>query len=367
MSSRHACFYHVPPQELHLRNQITDATQTKVLHTVINMKDTKFVSLERNIRDLEDEIQTLKTNGLLQTDGHGEEFKNHSKFMKNKIDVLKQEVVKKESESMALQAKLDTLTNQNSDCKQHINILKESLTAKEHRANILQTEVDALCVRLEERELFLNKNIKQIQDLIEEKRTLNGEVCDLKDMLEVKEKKINVLQKKVENLQEQLKDMDKQLEGLDNKMTSLQADSSNTDTALITLEEALSEKIEEVEVYKNENKKLKIKLASLQTRISDKEVHEDEDTRLNAELSEQAHQTEADLHKEESEKSKIELQRLLGLLQNMQSERLDQDKRILELERNVKEQNQKQSVNPGQLGEMSPNVPRQWHFQFQSS
>ncbi|XP_051525888.1 ERC protein 2-like [Myxocyprinus asiaticus] len=367
MLSRHACFYRVPPQELHLRNQITDATQTKVLHTAFNMKDTKFVSLERNIRDLEDEIQTLKTNGLLHTDGRGEEFKemevykNHSKFMKNKIDLLKQEVVKKESESMALQTKLDTLTNQNSDCKQHINVLKESLTAKEHRANILQTEVDALCVRLEERESFLNKKIKQIQDLIEEKGTLNGEVCDLKDMLEVKEKKINILQKKIENLQEQLKDMDKQLEGLGNKMTALQADSSNTDTALITLEEALSEKIEEVEVYKNENKELKIKLASLQTRLSDKEVREAEDTRLNPELSMrlQVLQTEAVLHKEESEKSKIEVQRLLGLLQNMQSERLDQDKRILELERKLKEQNQKQSVNPGQLGEMSPNVPRQ--------
>lgn len=46
-----------------------------------------------------------------------------------------------------------------------------------------------------------------------------------------------------ENLQEQLKDRDKQLDSLGDRMTSLQADSSNTDTALITLEEALSEKV----------------------------------------------------------------------------------------------------------------------------
>lgn len=43
----------------------------------------------------------------------------------------------------ALQTKLETLTNQNSDCKQHIDVLKESLNAKEQRANTLQTEVSA--------------------------------------------------------------------------------------------------------------------------------------------------------------------------------------------------------------------------------
>lgn len=41
----------------------------------------------------------------------------------------------------ALQTKLETLTNQNSDCKQHIDVLKESLSAKEQRAGTLQTEV----------------------------------------------------------------------------------------------------------------------------------------------------------------------------------------------------------------------------------
>ncbi|XP_058641314.1 ERC protein 2 [Onychostoma macrolepis] len=383
MTSRHPCFYRVPPQQLHRRNQLTEATQTKVLNTVISVKrtspalcyepdfiwkDTNFASLERNIRDLEDEIQTMKTNGLWHTDGRGEDFKqmevykNHSKFMKNKIDLLKQEVVKKDSESMALQTKLDTLSNQNSDCKQHIEVLKESLIAKEHRANILQTEVDALRLRLEERESFLSKKISQTQDLIEEKGTLNSEICDLKDMLEVKEKKINILQKKAENLQEQLKDKDKQLDSLGDRVTSLQADTSNTDTALITLEEALSEKIEEAEMYKNENKELKSQLASLQERLSEKEACEAEHiARWNPELSGQLQvvQTEAVHHKEEVEKSNAEVQRLLALLRELQSQRLEQDKRIIELERQVKEQNQKQSVNPGQAGEMSPNTSRQ--------
>nr|XP_034960872.1 ERC protein 2 [Zootoca vivipara] len=297
-------------EELHRRTQLQpEPAKTKALQTVIEMKrqpsicidpaviyqDTKIASLERNIRDLEDEIQMLKTNGILNTEDREEEikqievYKSHSKFMKNKIDQLKQELSKKESELLALQTKLETLSNQNSDCKQHIEVLKESLTAKEQRAAILQTEVDALRLRLEEKESFLNKKTKQLQDLTEEKGTLAGEIRDMKDMLEVKERKINVLQKKIENLQEQLRDKDKQLTNLKDRVKSLQTDSSNTDTALATLEEALSEKeriierlkeqrerddrerIEEIESFKKENKDLKEKVNALQAELTEKE------------------------------------------------------------------------------------------------
>lgn len=133
---------------------------------------------------------------------------------------------------------------------------------------------------MEEKEATLNKKSKQIQEISEEKGTLNGEIHDLKDMLEVKERKINVLQKKVhrqccryvdqtcafdlkrvrlccgllwilcaaftlqiENLQEQLRDKEKQMSSLKERVKSLQADTSNTDTALNTLEESLAEKV----------------------------------------------------------------------------------------------------------------------------
>lgn len=52
-------------------------------------------------------------------------------------------------------------------------------------------------MRLEEKETMLNKKTKQIQEMAEEKGTQAGEIHDLKDMLEVKERKVNVLQKKV--------------------------------------------------------------------------------------------------------------------------------------------------------------------------
>ncbi|XP_040889426.1 ERC protein 2 [Toxotes jaculatrix] len=397
-------------EELHRRNQLhQDPSKTKALQTIIEMKDTKIASLERNIRDLEDEIQMLKANGLLNTEDREEEikqmevYKNHSKFMKTKIDQLKQELSKKESELLALQTKLETLNNQNSDCKQHIEVLKESLTAKEQRAAILQTEVDALRLRLEEKESFLNKKTKQLQDLTEEKGTLAGEIRDMKDMLEVKERKINVLQKKIENLQEQLRDKDKQLGNLKDRVKSLQTDSSNTDTALATLEEALSEKeriierlkdqreredrerLEEVESYKKENKELKEKVNSLQIELTEKESSlidlkehasslassglkkdsklksleiaieqkKEECSKLETQLQKKAHEVEqqsgsrgnpeyvdrvkllekeVSYYKDEASKAQAEVERLLDILREVETEKNDKDKKIAELE-----------------------------------
>nr|XP_058138521.1 ELKS/Rab6-interacting/CAST family member 1 isoform X11 [Dasypus novemcinctus] len=284
-------------EEMHRRfENAPDSAKTKALQTVIEMKDSKISSMERGLRDLEEEIQMLKSNGALSTEEREEEMKqmevyrSHSKFMKNKIGQVKQELSRKDTELLALQTKLETLTNQFSDSKQHIEVLKESLTAKEQRAAILQTEVDALRLRLEEKETMLNKKTKQIQEMAEEKGTQAGEIHDLKDMLDVKERKVNVLQKKIENLQEQLRDKEKQMSSLKERVKSLQADTTNTDTALTTLEEALAEKErtierlkeqrdrderekqDEIDNYKKDLKDLKEKVSLLQGDLSEKEA-----------------------------------------------------------------------------------------------
>uniref|UniRef100_A0A667X5R1 ELKS/RAB6-interacting/CAST family member 2 n=1 Tax=Myripristis murdjan TaxID=586833 RepID=A0A667X5R1_9TELE len=386
--------------ELHRRNQLqADPAKTRALQTVIDMKDTKISSLERNIRDLEDEVQMLKTSGLLHPDDRQDElkqvevYKSHSKFMKTKIDQLKQELNKKESEMQALQTKLETLTNQNSDCKQHIEVLKESLSAKEQRANTLQTEVDALRVRLEEKEQFLTKKTKQLQDLTDEKSTLTGEIRDMKDMLDVKERKVNVLQKKIENLLEQLKDKDKQLTGLRERVKGLQTDSSNTDTALATLEEALSEKervienlreqkeredrvrLEELELMRKENQELKDRLSALQPQnlsqsqatnlsqtpnqrpdgevgmgpgIKEERRSERAQLMLSAQNPDEASvkcpditdrlrllELEVARYREESGKSQAEVERLMGALRDAEIDRSCKDKKIADLERVV--------------------------------
>ncbi|XP_071332481.1 ERC protein 2 isoform X4 [Trachinotus anak] len=394
-------------EELHRRNQLqADPAKTRALQTVIDMKDTKISSLERNIRDLEDEVQMLKTSGLLHPDDRQDElkqvevYKSHSKFMKTKIEQLKQELNRKESEMQALQTKLETLTNQNSDCKQHIEVLKESLSAKEQRASTLQTEVDALRVRLEEKEQFLTKKTKQLQDLTDEKSTLTGEIRDMKDMLDVKERKVNVLQKKIENLLEQLKDKDKQLAGLRERVQGLQTDSSNTDTALATLEEALSEKervienlreqkeredkvrLEELELMRKENQELKDKLSALQPQklslsqatnpsttqsqrpdgevpakvdglpaVSPTTQNTEEAVRKCSDITDRLRLLEQEVarYREESGKSQAEVERLMAALRDAEMDKSCKEKKIIDLERQIKSPNiQKQTV-PGEM------------------
>uniref|UniRef100_A0A8C5UBW9 ELKS/RAB6-interacting/CAST family member 1 n=1 Tax=Malurus cyaneus samueli TaxID=2593467 RepID=A0A8C5UBW9_9PASS len=283
-------------REVSDQNQDSSPILNSSLSPVHFTVDSKISSMERGLRDLEEEIQMLKSNGALSTEEREEEMKqmevyrSHSKFMKNKIGQVKQELSRKDTELLALQTKLETLTNQFSDSKQHIEVLKESLTAKEQRAAILQTEVDALRLRLEEKETMLNKKTKQIQEMAEEKGTQAGEIHDLKDMLEVKERKVNVLQKKIENLQEQLRDKEKQMSSLKDRVKSLQADTTNTDTALTTLEEALAEKEktierlkeqrdrderekqEEIDNYKKDIKDLKERVSILQGDLTEKET-----------------------------------------------------------------------------------------------
>uniref|UniRef100_A0A3B4E6A1 ELKS/RAB6-interacting/CAST family member 1a n=1 Tax=Pygocentrus nattereri TaxID=42514 RepID=A0A3B4E6A1_PYGNA len=294
-------------EELHRHLEGTpESTKTKALQTVIEMKDSQINSLERGLRELEDQVMMLRSSSMLSCEERQEEvkqmevYRNHTKFMKNKVahsltfewwmDQVKQDLSRKDTQLLGLQTKLETLTNQFSDSKQHIEVLKESLTAKEQRAAILQTEVDALRLRLEEKETLLNKKSKQIQDMSEEKSTLNGEIHDLKDMLDVKERKINVLQKKIENLQEQLRDKEKQMGSLRERVKSLQTDTSNTDTVLTTLEDSLAEKeriierlkeqrdreererSEELDSSKKELKELKEKVSLLQGDLSERET-----------------------------------------------------------------------------------------------
>ncbi|KAM9704980.1 ELKS/Rab6-interacting/CAST family member 1-like isoform 2-T2 [Menidia menidia] len=315
-------------EELHRRYEAApESTKTKALQTVIEMKDAKISSMERGMRELEEEVMMLKSNGALSSEEREEEIKqmevyrSHSKFMKNKVEQLKEELThsqsekeelkqranelqqevsameqakqelgRKDSELLAFRTKLETLNNQFSDSKQHVDVLKESLTAKEQRAAILQTEVDALRLRLEEKESLLSKKSQQISEVTEEKSTQQGEITDLKDMLDVKERKVNVLQKKIENLQDQLRDKEKQLSGLKDRVKSLQTDTSNTDTALGTLEEALAEKEriierlkdqrekderekgDEMESSKKELKELKEKVSQLQADLADRET-----------------------------------------------------------------------------------------------
>ncbi|KAJ4934826.1 hypothetical protein JOQ06_007607 [Pogonophryne albipinna] len=205
----------------------------------------------------------------------------------------------------------------------------------------------------------------------------------------------------IENLLEQLKDKDKQLAGLRERVQGLQTDSSNTDTALSTLEEALSEKervienlrdqkeredrvrMEELELMRKENQLLKDKLSVLQplkltqsqpaipvlftNQRPDEEAtakvdgpparspttqNIEEAVRKCPDITDRLRLLEQEVarNKEDSGKSQVEVERLMMALRDAEMDKLLKEKKIADLERQVKSPNiQKQTV----AGEMT--------------
>lgn len=266
------------------------------LQAIINMKDGKLAILERDLNLLEEEMAQLKREGCVSSEERQEEikqlevYKSHSAFMKTKIEQLKCEVQKKDTMLVTMQTKLDTLNNQQSDSRQHIDVLKESLAAKEQRAAILQAEVDSLRTRLEEKQQILDRKQEQLTVMQEERSSSGSEVAHLQDTLEVKDRKIMVLHRKIESLAEVVREKDKQLEVIKDRLISLQQDSSTSDSALATMEEALTEKEkiitrlraelengedkwrDDSERFESERKSLEHSCESLKQELSEKET-----------------------------------------------------------------------------------------------
>ncbi|XP_055793156.1 ELKS/Rab6-interacting/CAST family member 1-like [Salvelinus fontinalis] len=196
------------------------------------------------------------------------------------------------------------------------------------------------------------------------------------------------------------------MSNLKDRVRSLQTDTSNTDTALTTLEEALAEKeriierlkeqrdrddrekTEDIESNKKELKELREKLSLLQGDLSDRETNlldlkehasslassglkkdsklkslemsleqrKDEcvkmenqlkkaqnavlEAQANTELSERIVTLEQEVtrHREDSGKAQVEVDRLLEILREMENEKNDKDKKINELEKQMKSQ-----------------------------
>ncbi|KAK2539705.1 Erc1 [Columba guinea] len=336
-------------EEIHRRfENAPDTAKTKALQTVIEMK----------VEQLKEELSAKEA--------QGEDLKKRVAGLQAEVSAIgqvKQELSRKDTELLALQTKLETLTNQFSDSKQHIEVLKESLTAKEQRAAILQTEVDALRLRLEEKETMLNKKTKQIQEMAEEKGTQAGEIHDLKDMLEVKERKVNVLQKKertIERLkeqrdrderekQEEIDNYKKDIKDLKEKVSILQGDLTEKETSLLDLKEHASSlassglkkdsRLKTLEIALEQKKEECLKM---ETQL--KKAHEATlEARASPELSDRMQQLEREVtrYREESSKAQAEVDRLLEILKEMENEKNDKDKKIAELERQVKDQNKK--------------------------
>lgn len=83
------------------------------------------------------------------------------------------------------------------DYQRHIAVLKESLCAKEEHYNMLQVDVDELRTRLEEKNRLIEKKTQSTLGAVQDRNRMQNELTELKDHMDIKDRKINVLQRKV--------------------------------------------------------------------------------------------------------------------------------------------------------------------------
>ncbi|XP_033115269.1 ELKS/Rab6-interacting/CAST family member 1-like [Anneissia japonica] len=407
----------------------SDSSRGLALKAVVEVKDNKIASLEQRLRDQEEELSRYRTSHSLSSDDAGnfsreaEEFKGQARHFKIKIDKMKVEMTKKDSEIQGLQTRLDTLNHQDQDSQAHIQLLKESLSAKEQRIVIMQADIEALRGRLEEKESLIQQKNDQLSNMSTDKNKHSNEVAELREMVDIKDRKTNVLQRKladytnalelkdgklefllikIDNLTEQLNEKEMENSAIKSKLSSLQADQTSTDSAVTSLEEALAEKermivrlkdqrsredndrTEEVQHYQNQLKESKARLESLEKELADKEaslmnVKEHASSMVSTSLkkdskittleinlaqkTEELIQLESELeklegtlqvikdsrdrddrqkakmyeeqianHREEYKKTQVEVDRLLAVIKEMESEKNGKDVRISELD-----------------------------------
>jgi len=205
-------------------------------------------TLEIRNRSLENELNLLKRDKdeeQVERSGDDEELKDLKKkslVLKNHIEQLKSMVKMKDSEMITLQTRWDTLNNQQTDNRHHIEVLKESLHAKDQSINILQSEIDSLRYRVDEKETLLTQKQDQILKIQEERSNSGSELQHLKETVEVKDRKMTVLHKKIERLADVLHEKEIRLHEMNEKLSKITNETSTSDSVLVVMEEALTEK-----------------------------------------------------------------------------------------------------------------------------
>lgn len=224
------------------------------------------------------------------------------------------------------------------DYQRHITVLKESLCAKEEHYTMLQADVEELRTRMEEKNRLIEKKTKDAVQAVQERNRMTNEMTELKDHMDIKDRKINVLQRKVsisrwlcvwgfstdcltlchfhwiqiENLEDLLKEKDNQVEMHRARLSAMQAHHCSSEGALYSLEEAIGDKDKQMLQLREQRDRAE------KDKEEERDLHEREVTEYKLKL----HALECDIDKLNSRLDRVmtEKERLETRLESSQSE-----------------------------------------------
>ena len=103
-------------------------------------------------------------------------------------------------------------------------------------------KVEELRNRLEEKNRLIEKKTQGVLQQQQERNRTVTELSEMKEHMDIKDRKINVLQRKIENLEDLLKEKDNQVDMARARLTAMQAHHCSSEGALTSLEEAIGDK-----------------------------------------------------------------------------------------------------------------------------
>ncbi|VDN97545.1 unnamed protein product [Rodentolepis nana] len=166
------------------------------------------------------------------------------------VEFLTSELSKRDNEIYALQSRLEMTEKQQQDQNHHISVLKEQVKARENKVSMLTADIEDFRKRLKEKEGLLEKKSKLMATNATGKRQLETELAELKDQVDLKERKISLLQRKVENLEEMVAEKESQLTNLKSRLSRLNNEKTGTDFPKANLEDIVKEKDRQIERLK---------------------------------------------------------------------------------------------------------------------
>ncbi|CDS41937.1 ELKS:Rab6 interacting:CAST family [Echinococcus multilocularis] len=236
--------------------------EVQTLQAIVDTKESKILTLENEIRLLEDEIARLRDEGIVtpttslssgieDVDRTLNTFRSNERLLKSKVEFLTSELSKRDNEIYALQSRLEMAEKQQQDQNHHISVLKEQVKARENKVSMLTADIEDFRKRLKEKEGLLEKKTKLVASNATGKRQLETELAELKDQVDLKERKISLLQRKVENLEEMVTEKETQLASLKSRLSRLSNEKIGTEGPKASLEDTLKEKDRQIERLKD--------------------------------------------------------------------------------------------------------------------
>uniref|UniRef100_A0A5K3EF92 GRIP domain-containing protein n=1 Tax=Mesocestoides corti TaxID=53468 RepID=A0A5K3EF92_MESCO len=304
--------------------------ETQTLQAIVDTKESKILTLENEIRLLEDEISRLRdegiatpntslSSGIEDVDRTLNTFRSNERLLKSKVEYLTSELSKRDNEIYALQSRLEMAEKQQQDQNHHISVLKEQVKARENKITMLTADIEDFRKRLKEKEGLLEKKAKMVATNATGKRQLEAELAELKDQVDLKDRKISLLQRKVENLEEMITEKETQLVSVKSRLSRLSNEKTDSDSPKTNLEDALKEKDRQIERLKEARERAEAEWAeeSETQRRSQSELrarldaalrdNDDKATQL-SEVREEAAQLRTARYKRDTELSQLQAQ-----------------------------------------------------------